>query len=191
MVRAGRRTGPTTTADEILAAARSLFAQQGYRGTTVRAVAAEAGVTAALVHHFYGSKERLFVAATALPLHPADLVADLVSRGAREDLGERAVRAFVRLWRDPGTGQQLAGAFRRMLGSSDGSAFFRGFAQDVLVPRLAGILQITPLRVTAIMSQLVGLAAARDLVGVPPLADATEDDLVLLFGPVVQGHLDA
>lgn len=191
MVRAGRRAGPTTTADDILAAARELFAAQGYRGTTVRAVAARAGVTAALVHHFYGSKEALFVAATSLPLNPAELVAELVRAGPRSSFGERAVRAFVRAWRDPVTGPPLVAAFRTTLSSEQASALFRQFAQDVLLPRVSALLDVPPLRATAIMTQLVGLAVGRDLVGIEPLAGATEDELVALFAPVVQSHLDA
>jgi AcrR family transcriptional regulator len=191
MARTGRRAGPTTTADDILTAARELFAQRGYRGTSVRAVAARAGVTAALVHHFYGSKERLFVAATTLPINPAELVAALVQAGPRATFGERAVRAFTRAWRDPVTGPPLVAAFRTALSSEQGSELFRHFAQDVMVPRVAALLAIPPLRVTAILSQLVGLAVGRDLVGIEPLAGATEDELVGLFAPVVQGHLDA
>lgn len=191
MARAGRRAGPTTTADDILAAGRELFAAQGYRGTSIRAVAARAGVTPALVHHFYGSKEGLFVAATRLPVNPAELVSTLVRAGPRSTFGERAVRAFVRAWRDPVTGPPLVAAFRTTLSSQEGSALFRRFAQDVMVPRIAALLEIPPFRVTAILSQLVGLAVGRDLVGIEPLAGATEDELVALFAPVVQSHLDA
>jgi AcrR family transcriptional regulator len=191
MARPGRRAGPTTTAEGILAAARELFAQQGYRGTSVRAVATRAGVTAALVHHFYGTKERLFVAATALPINPAELVAGLVAAGPRATFGERAVLAFTRACRDPVTGPRLGAALRTALASEEGSELFRKFAQEAMVPRLAGLLEVNPIRVTAIMSQLLGLALARDLVGVEPLAGASEDELVALFAPVVQRHLDA
>lgn len=190
MAPSGRRSGPTTTAQDIVEAARKLFAQHGYRGTTVRAVAVEAGVTAGLVHHFFGSKEQLFLAATSLPINPAELVATLVRAGPRSSFGERAVRAFVRAWRDPVTGPALVAAFRTTLGSQEGSALFRHFAQDVMLPRVAASLEIPPLRAAAILSQLVGLAVGRDLVGVEPLAGATEDELVALLAPVVQAHLD-
>jgi len=55
--RPGRRPGPSSTRPEILAAARTLFAARGYHATTVRDIAAEAGVNAALVHHYFGIKE--------------------------------------------------------------------------------------------------------------------------------------
>ena len=133
MARAGRRAGPTTTSEEILAAARELFAQRGYRGTTMRAVAARAGVTAALVHHFYGTRLRCS-SRRRKPLDPVELVAGLVRAGPRSTLGERAVRAFAGAWREPVTGQRLGAAFRTALGSEEGSALFRSLAQDVIGP---------------------------------------------------------
>jgi AcrR family transcriptional regulator len=67
MSRRGRRRGHPDTRQEILAAARDEFGKHGYDGTTIRGVAAEAGVNAALVLHFFGSKEQLFTAALDLP----------------------------------------------------------------------------------------------------------------------------
>jgi len=76
MARTGRR--PKRPPDEdsaaspdtrlaILAAARARFAQSGYDGASTRAIATAAGVDAALIHHYFGSKQRLFVAAMELP----------------------------------------------------------------------------------------------------------------------------
>ena len=79
MTRAGRRAGASGTRDAIAAAARELFASVGYRRATIRAVASRAGVDPALVMHFYGSKEGLFRAATALPFDPASMVEELLS----------------------------------------------------------------------------------------------------------------
>ena len=70
--RPGRRSGPTVSRGDILAAARRLFAERGYDGATIRAIAQEAGVDAALVHHFFGTKEHVFVAAMELPFSPAE-----------------------------------------------------------------------------------------------------------------------
>src|SRR6266516_4435303 len=91
--RPGRRPGPSSTRPEILAAARTLFAARGYHATTVRDIAAEAGVNAALVHHYFGSKEQVFVAAMNLPLNPADLISRLRDGGPRV----RAAGAFSQL----------------------------------------------------------------------------------------------
>src|SRR5919206_3634104 len=94
--RTGRRPGPNTTRAAILDAARAAFAARGYDAVSVRAIAREAGVDPALVHRFYGSKERLFVAAMDLPVAPSDIVRGLLAEGV-EDVGERLVRRFVEL----------------------------------------------------------------------------------------------
>jgi len=69
--RAGRRAGAGgESRDAILRAARVLFAQRGFRGTTMRAIAKRAGVDIALVHYFFGSKPKLFAASIELPIDP-------------------------------------------------------------------------------------------------------------------------
>ena len=67
--RTGRRTGDSGTREAILGAARKQFGDHGYAGATIRAIAADAGVDPALVHHFFGTKERLFAAAMRLPVN--------------------------------------------------------------------------------------------------------------------------
>src|SRR4051794_37644977 len=104
MGRRGRRPGPDNTREDVLAAARELFAQRGLRATTMRAVAAQAGVNPAMIHHYFGTKEQLFVAALAMPIDPAAEVARLVAAGPRDQLGDRVVRFFVETWRNPATG---------------------------------------------------------------------------------------
>ena len=72
--RPGRPTGGTRTREQIAAAARRQFAELGYERTTIRGVAKEAGVDPALVHHFFGSKQRLFLSVTELPLQPEEVL---------------------------------------------------------------------------------------------------------------------
>ena len=79
--RRGRRPGSPDTRAAILAAARERFAAQGYAGTSVRAVAASAGVDAALVHHYFGTKDDLFLAALELKVDPRGRSAPVVGAG--------------------------------------------------------------------------------------------------------------
>ena len=51
----------------ILAAARDEFAQNGWAGTTIRAIARAADVDPALIYHYFGSKDGLLDAATTPP----------------------------------------------------------------------------------------------------------------------------
>ena len=68
MPRTGRRPGESGTRERIADAARVLFAEQGFDRTSVRAVAAKAGVDPALVHHYFGTKQRLFLEAVDFPI---------------------------------------------------------------------------------------------------------------------------
>lgn len=190
MATRGRRPGPSNTREEILVAARQLFAQRGYQATTMRAIAAEAGVNAALVHHYFGSKEQLLVAAMNLPLNPADAIRELRDAGPRDQLGERLVRFFVRTWRDPETGQPLQALLRASASSDAGAATMREFVENVMLARLSMLLGIPRLRLAGGFAQLVGFALAGTVIGIEPLASASEDELVVLLAPSIQRYVD-
>ena len=101
----GRRPGNQDTRGQIITAARQAFAEKGFAGASMRAIAAEAGVDPALIHHYFDSKQQLFLATVALPLElPESSRRSLLE--SRDDLGERLVRtvlgsgtpSFSRLW---------------------------------------------------------------------------------------------
>src|SRR5919204_863212 len=98
--RRGRRPGAPDTRATILEAARASFAESGFAGTTIRRVASAAGVDAALVHHYFGTKDDLFLAAMELPVDPRQALAPALADGA-EGAGERLLRVFLTLWDDP------------------------------------------------------------------------------------------
>ena len=79
--RRGRRPGAPDTRAAVLEAARSAFADKGFAGTTIRSVAAAAGVDAALVHHYFGTKDDLFLAAMELPVDPREVIGPALSGG--------------------------------------------------------------------------------------------------------------
>ena len=70
------RNRPDRTRDdkttEILAIARRLFLEQGYEGTTIAAIAREAGIATNVVHWYFATKDDLFVAVMEA-LQSADL----------------------------------------------------------------------------------------------------------------------
>jgi len=187
---AGRRPGPTTTSAAILAAARDLFARSGYRATTVRRVAEVAGVNPALVRHFYGSKQQLFVAALEFPAEPLRQILSTLEESPREHLGERMVTIFVRAWRDPSTSQQLQAVFRSAAIDDEGSLLARRLVEDVIVPTVAATLRVEPQRVAAAMAQLLGYAFLSSILQAEPLAGLDEQAVVALLAPSVQAHLD-
>jgi AcrR family transcriptional regulator len=189
MARAGRRPGPTSTPDAILTAARDLFAQRGYQATTMRAVASAAGVNAALVHHYFGTKQRLFVAALDLPIDPVEVIETLLAAGPREQFAERFVRFFVTAWRDPATGQALQAVLRSAASTEPGATMVRNLAENVLLERASAALGVSKLRVAAAMSHLIGLVLGATILAIEPLASASVDDLVELVAPAIQRYL--
>ncbi len=186
----GAREGAERTRADILAAARTAFSEHGYQRTTIRAVAAAAGVDSALVHHYFGTKDALFLAAMQMPLNPEVIIAEAIT-GDPAEVGERLVRGFLRIWGDPVMRQPLLILLRSAIDGEGGAELLRGFVSDAVVRRVSeGLSQpVDPLRVTAAASQLIGLAIVRYVVGLEPLASASDEEVVALVGPVVQGHL--
>jgi AcrR family transcriptional regulator len=131
--RSGRRGGDSGTREAILAAARARFGDLGYDRTTIRAIAADAGVDAALVHHFYGRKDRLFVAAMRLPLNPRDLVEAALAAGtdaAGEGRGEHMIRTVLGAWDIAEMRATFFGLLRSATTSPQAAAMLREFATD-------------------------------------------------------------
>ncbi|MCW2917798.1 MAG: transcriptional regulator, TetR family [Actinomycetia bacterium] len=187
--RPGRRPGPTETRETILASARALFAEKGYDGASARSIARAAGVDPALVHHFFGSKEGLFVAAMEFPFDPTQLV-PYITAGPREQIGERIVRVFLSIWGDPQIRPRAIAIVRSASTSEQGAAILREFATSALLGRVADALGVPRLRINAAAGQMIGVMIMRYIVGVEPIASATEDELVELLAPTVQRYLD-
>jgi AcrR family transcriptional regulator len=82
-------TATQSTKRRVIAAASTLFAERGYRGTTVRDIAQRARVNLAAAHYHFGSKETLYI--EVLRGQFADMMAELGKRGGRP--GARPVRA--------------------------------------------------------------------------------------------------
>lgn len=189
MARTGRRPGQTETREAILTAARDLFGRHGYEGATIRAIAAEAGVNPALVHHFFGSKDQVFATALHLPADPGVVVAAILD-GPRPEVGERLVRLFLTLWETPQSRDAFFGLLRSVSTTEQAADMLRGFIQGALLDKIADALDLPPLRVTGIAAQLVGLAMVRYVVQVEPLAGASHDDVLALIAPAVQQYVD-
>lgn len=188
--RTGRRAGGTSTREAILDAARRRFAERGYEGATIRAIAADAGVDPALVHHFYGTKERLFVDATRFPAVPSELIARVAERG-RDHLGEELVRAVLAVWESPDSQEQAIALLRSAMTNERAAAMVRGFVSNAILGRVAAVLgdDDAEFRAALVASQIVGLGMARFIVRVEPVASADVEDLVHAIGPTVQRYL--
>src|SRR6266566_170590 len=102
MARTGRRPGNQDTREAILAAAREAFAERGYDRVSIRAIATSAGVDPALVHHYFGTKDQLFLATVDAPIDPGEILPKILA-GERDELPERLVRTFLSVWDHPVT----------------------------------------------------------------------------------------
>jgi AcrR family transcriptional regulator len=188
--RRGRRPGSPDTRAGILVEARTLFAAQGYAGTSVRAVAAAAGVDAALVHHYFGTKEDLFLAALQVSLDPREVLRP-VAEGGLEGAGERMVRVFLSVWDDEDARLPLLALVRGVFDPGGQTLVRDGFLRMVLGPVGAGLgIDRPDRRLPLVASQLIGLVMIRYVLCLEPLASAPADELVAAYAPTLQRYLE-
>ncbi len=194
--RSGRRAGESGTKEEILAAARRKFADLGYDGATIRAIAAEAGVDPALVHHFYGSKEHLFAAAMQLPIIPSEVITAALTeaRPAGSTMGEHAVRTALAVWESPPVYRSFLGLLRSAVTSEQAAAMLRQFVEQAILAPLARQASTddpaeAEYRAAVVGSQMLGLALTRYVLQLGPVATADPEELAATIGPTIDRYL--
>jgi len=199
--RAGRRAGESRTREAILDAARRSFGEHGYDGATIRAIASDAGVNPALVHHFYGTKEGLFAAAMKLPVLPSEILARAL--GAARDrlgddfgahVGEVLIGTMLRAWDVTEVRTAFLGLLRTAATTDQGLVMLREFITSTILAslvRAAGLGDDAEGRYRAALvgSQVVGLGFTRYLLRLEPIASASIEDLVAAIGPTMQRYL--
>ncbi|WP_240687333.1 TetR family transcriptional regulator [Amycolatopsis suaedae] len=188
--RRGRRPAGEDTRTLLLDAARAVFSESGYDGATVRGIAGRAGVDAAMVNHWFGSKENLFAQAILqLPFDPEELVSTLLT-GPAEQLGERIVRKFLTLWDATG-----GGVFTALVRSVTSHEQATQIMRELFLKRLFGRIQERAvddrpqLRATLCASQMIGMGMIRYVVKFEPFASADIDTLVPAIAPTLQRYL--
>ena len=187
--RRGRRPGAPDTRAAILVAARSLFAEQGFAGTSVRAIATAAGVDAALVHHYFGSKDDLFLAALELRVDPRVALLPVIEGGV-DGAGERLMRLFVSVWDVEETRMPLLALVRGVLDPGGQQLVRDGFFRMVLAPVGTALeLDEPERRMQLVASQLIGLVVLRYVLAVEPLASESSEELVATYAPTLQRYL--
>jgi AcrR family transcriptional regulator len=190
MARTGRRPGLSGTREAILDAARRAFAEQGYQRATIRDVARLAGVDPALVHHYFGTKQDLFVAAVRLPVNPVEQLTAVLA-AEPDQVGQRLVETFLSIWDHAADQSPLLALIRSAVADEQAAALLREFiTEEVLGPlaRRVGSPD-AQLRATLAGSQLIGLAMARYIIRVEPLASTPAAQVAAVVGPTVQRYL--
>ena len=175
----------------ILGAARGEFAQHGWAGTTIRAVARGADVDPALVYHYFRSKEALLDAATTPPQRWLESVAATWGTPV-ERLGEALLRLMLGAWADDEIGPVL----RAVLLTAAHDEVTREKLRRVVEGSLIGASHVGTdgtdrlKRSGLISSQIMGLAMMRFVWKVEPVASMTDDELVAAIAPNLQRYID-
>ena len=190
MARTGRRPGVSGTREAILDAARRAFAEYGYQHATIRGVADLAGVDPALVHHYFGTKQDLFVAAVQLPLNPVEQLMAVLGEDP-DQAGRRLVETFLLVWDRAADRSPLLALVRSAVGDEWAAAMLREFITEEVLGQIARRLGSPDarLRATLVGSQVVGLIMLRYIIRVEPLASAPADQVAAAVGPTLQRYL--
>lgn len=185
--RRGRRPGSGSTRQTVLDAARTRFASDGFAATTMRLVAADAGVDVSMVMQFFRSKDELFAAVMSIPGSALERL-NTVFEGADDQLGERVVRAFLQAWDGaPEESEPLMAMLRGAIVNQQARDQFRDFIESRLLTGASQLLgPDAGLRAGLALSMLVGLVTGRQIIGVPVLASADRETLVAIVAPAIQ-----
>jgi len=178
-----RRSDPARA--RILQAARRRFARAGYQGTTIRAVAADAGIDPSMVMRYYGSKDGLFAAATDVELELPDL-----TQIPRRHWGRRLVRHFFDRW-ESGPEEPTPGLLIRSAATNAVAAERLG---EIVHQQIAEALEHAGVdqarrRAALIATQMLGLACCRYVLELPAITSAEQDELVADLGGTLQRYI--
>ncbi len=188
--RPGRPPGTSDTRERILASARELFARNGIDKTSIRAVAADAGVDPALVHHYFGAKQQLFAAAINIPIDPMEVLGPLRETPI-EEMGYKLPSLLLPLW-DSEVGKGFIAELRSLLAGSEVS-LIRSFLQEVIAvevgPRVDNPPGTGTIRVQFVASQLVGVVMARYILELEPFKSLPVEQIAETIAPNIQRYL--
>jgi AcrR family transcriptional regulator len=189
-IRTGRRKGSGSSRQAVLDAARARFASDGFAATTMRRVAADAGVDVSMVMQFFRSKDELFAAVMNIPESALEKLG-AVFEGTDNQLGERVVRAFLQAWEGaPEESEPLMAMLRNAMVNEQARQHLRDYIESRLMT--GGSESLGPdarLRAGLALSMLVGLVTGRQIIGVPVLAAANRETLVAMLAPAIQHTL--
>ena len=175
---ATRPRNATQTRADILSAARRRFGAEGYERTTLRAVAADVGVDAALVIRYFGSKQDLFAEAADFSIELPDM-----SGVDPDEVAGILLPRFFAVWEEDETFLALLRAAMTSPVAAD--TLRRVFAQHV-APKLITATPDNPIQRIGLMGAFViGLATTRYVLENPPIATLSREELTRWAAPVI------
>jgi AcrR family transcriptional regulator len=186
----GPRDERGVLAARIAAAARDEFAENGWAGTTIRAVARTADVDPALVYHYFGSKEGLLDAATNPPRQWLDRVAKVWTTPV-DQLGAALITLLLATWAD----DEVAPTLRAILQTAAHEAATREKLRRIVEGSLMGVAQLGAderdrlTRSGLISSQMMGFALMRYIWKIEPIASMADDEVIAAITPNLQHYV--
>lgn len=186
----GRPRGGSDARQRLLDAASQRFLSDGYTGTSLRAIAAQAGADHSLVNYHFGGKDGLFIAVVDLHVNPGRIVGEALGHGPSE-AGHRLLSAVLAAWDHPPVQRRARELLLGMqLQESTGRAF-RTYLQSQVADQITAALggAGASKRAGATASVVVGIFLARYVVRLEPLATMPRAEVVELMAPAIQACL--
>ncbi|OBG50483.1 TetR family transcriptional regulator [Mycobacterium sp. E3305] len=187
----GPRDERGVLAARILAAARDEFAEHGWAGTAIRAVARTADVDPALIYHYFGSKEGLLDAATTPPQKWLDAVSATWAT-PKADLGRQLIRTVLDTWTDEEVGPVLRAVVLTAAHEDKTREKLRLIVERGLIGgSTLGDDEGDRLRRSGLIAtQLIGFALLRFVWKIEPIASMSEDQVVAAVAPNLQRYVE-
>ncbi|MGV1010336.1 MAG: TetR family transcriptional regulator [Dermatophilaceae bacterium] len=188
--RRGPRTGGQDTRAAIIEAARAEFAAKGYDGATLRGIARTAGVDPRLVHHYFDGKQNVFQEVLHMPVHLDEVIEGVFTKGS-DGLGERVLRTFFAVWDAPGASERLVAFVASASSGTDNARTMQQFLAREVLSRITRFARADDpqLRASLVASQLLGIAIARYVLKIEPIASADPEVLVPFLAPTLERYL--
>ncbi|MGO1401637.1 MAG: TetR/AcrR family transcriptional regulator [Flaviflexus sp.] len=187
----GKRRGPRAARgevrDHLLRAARARFWSHDYGAVTMREIADDAGVDAALINYYFGSKANLFRESMSLPGDPVELVLALFSAD-RATLGYRTLLIAMEIWETSGMTTTVKVLIRSLLGSDQTLDEYRQWLDTVIITPAARLLggKNAKYRIESGLAHILGLMLVRYMTQAEPIASMPREELARLHAPTVQ-----
>ncbi len=187
----GPRDERGVLAARIVTAARDQFAEDGWAGTTIRAVARSADVDPALVYHYFGSKEGLLDAATNPPQKWLESIAEVWTTPIQQ-LGKALITLLLASWADDEIGPTL----RAILQTAAHEPSTREKLRRVVEGSLMGVSKLGSderdrlVRSGLVGSQMMGFALMRYVWKIEPVASMSDDEVIAAIAPNLQRYVD-
>lgn len=183
----GRRVGKPDTRTQILDVARRRFLEGGYQAVTLRSVAAEAGVDAALISYYFGAKRGLISEALALSANPADVIDRAAAEADPATFPQCVLGGLLALWEEPESGAPLRALISGAAHDAALASLVKEMVDREIIDQVAARIGGAGARKRAVAfcGQIAGLVVTRYILHLEPVCSMTRDEIIRLYTPLL------